>query len=152
MNIAAAAQLGQTVSVDPHQGLRSDNTPMWGTASLVEVGDTLAHHRVMLVVPDARAREAYGVLGREDDTVLGGLVRERSGWSVVAYTDRQHLINNKGPVYYLPRTYTNRSAAVRALLRWWNLVDLTLRDEGDAAARDLDPFHLRLDQASRLAA
>lgn len=145
MNIAAAAQLAPAVTVDPTH-------PRFGTAALIEVGDTVARHRVMLVVPDARAREAYGVLGRADGTVLGGLVRERSGWAVVAYTDRLHMRTNDGPVYYLPRIYTNRSAAVRALLKWWNLVDLTRRDEGEHAALNLDPQNLRPEQVGRLAA
>lgn len=54
-------------------------------------------------------------------TVLGGLTRVRSGWCVVAYTDRAEFLNGHGRGGWLPIDARNRAHGVRMLTTWWHI-------------------------------
>jgi hypothetical protein len=95
-----------------------------GTATVARPADALDDVRVFVVIPDQRAAEHFGVHARAGKTV-GGIAyhEQRKQWAPVAYADRQHMRDGSGPVYDLPWC-RSRAAAIRALLRWWNLVDV----------------------------
>jgi hypothetical protein len=90
---------------------------------------------VHTVTPTAGLAQHFGC-PQHADQVIGGLVRMNGKWSITAYTDRDHLLNNTGPAYYLPNA-RSRAAAVRALLRWWWMV-AKVTDRREAA--NLNPF------------
>lgn len=122
------------------QVIQLANAAWAGTVTLVEVGDTLAHHTVYLVVPDERAAQSWGCPGRAG-TVVGGLTRDGSRWAPTAYADRLHMRTDAGPVYYLPNA-ASRAAGARALLRWWNTVTVTATDQPEVDVRNLNPLEL----------
>jgi hypothetical protein len=134
MNLGDATALGTTIQVDPRQ-------PTFGAVTFVEIGATLDQSTVLLVVPNDRAATAYGALGR-GGSVIGGLVHRGGGWDIVAYTDRAALRDTTMPLWYLPKPARSRAAAARALLRWWNRVDLVARDQPERDVRHLDPADL----------
>jgi hypothetical protein len=105
-----------------------------GSATLAELVDT--HHTVLIVTPDEALAKHFGC-PHHANQVIGSLYRTTSGWHVTAFTDRDHLLNNTGPAYFLPNAQS-RASAVRALLRWWWMVARADRD----AAATLDPFAL----------
>lgn len=104
-----------------------------GQATLVELVDG---HTVLIVTPDQALADHFGC-PHHAGQVIGSLYRTPRGWAVTAFTDRDHLLNNTGPAYFLPNAQS-RAAAVRALLRWWWMVSRADRD----AAATLDPFDL----------
>jgi hypothetical protein len=72
---------------------------------------------VFLVQADQRASEYFGGL---HGCTIGGIGHLSNGrWAVVAYRDRDHLINGGGEVTYLPNA-KSRAAAVRGLLRFYH--------------------------------
>ena len=100
---------------------------------------------VWLVTPDQALAGHFGCQHHADQ-LIGGLYKtDKGAWQITAYTDRDHLDNYQGPVYYLPSART-RAQAVRYLLIWWWFVS---RAEKDAQAT-LDPFKLTAEQRRNL--
>lgn len=105
-----------------------------GAATLTELATD--SHAVLLVTPDQALANHFGC-PQHAGQIVGSLYHTTRGWAVTAFTDRDHLLNNTGPAYFLPDA-RSRAAAVRALLRWWWMVS---RADKDTYAT-LDPFTL----------
>lgn len=91
-------------------------------------------YTVLQVTPDAALAGYYGT-HQHTGQVIGSLVHHRGRWAVTAYADRDHLLNNTGPAYYLPYA-RSRAEGVRMLLKWWWIVARATKDE----APHLNPF------------